>query len=207
MINKFVPLSPDPFLNSDPDMSLAKFGHINAIVEYINNSGGLKLSGDGLISGTIKSVLDPAGSSTPLRMSNSSITNYGGGSITSNTAFGTNALGLNSTGANNTAFGGAASYNNTSGGNNTAIGYLALALSNASNNTAIGYRSLSANTSGTQNVAVGSDALLSNITGSANTVVGYQALIQRVHIIVLLENLRYFQIQQVQIIQPLVVKH
>jgi hypothetical protein len=35
MINKFTPLSPDPFLNNDPDMSLAKFGHINAIVDFL----------------------------------------------------------------------------------------------------------------------------------------------------------------------------
>lgn len=36
MINKFVPSSPDLFLNDDPDMSLAKFGHINAIVNELN---------------------------------------------------------------------------------------------------------------------------------------------------------------------------
>lgn len=32
----FVPQSPDPFLKKDSDMSLAKFGHINAIVDELN---------------------------------------------------------------------------------------------------------------------------------------------------------------------------
>jgi|694.fasta_scaffold47789_7 hypothetical protein len=35
-MEKFVPQSPDPFLNKDEDMSLAKFGHINAIVDALN---------------------------------------------------------------------------------------------------------------------------------------------------------------------------
>ena len=54
-LNKFVPLSPDPFLNNDPDMSLAKFGHLNSVVDYVNstlygfsrieNTGRVKVSG------------------------------------------------------------------------------------------------------------------------------------------------------------------
>ena len=35
-IGKFVPLSPDPYLNEGADMSLAKFGHLNTIVDYLN---------------------------------------------------------------------------------------------------------------------------------------------------------------------------
>lgn len=37
-MEKFVPQSPDPFLNKDADMSLAKFGHINAIVDELNGT-------------------------------------------------------------------------------------------------------------------------------------------------------------------------
>jgi hypothetical protein len=37
-MEKFVPQSPDPFLNQDADMSLAKFGHINAIVDELNTT-------------------------------------------------------------------------------------------------------------------------------------------------------------------------
>ena len=34
----FIPLSPDPFLINEEDMSLAKFGHINAIVKALNDT-------------------------------------------------------------------------------------------------------------------------------------------------------------------------
>lgn len=35
-INKFSPVSPDTFLKAEKDMSLAKFGHLNAIVDAYN---------------------------------------------------------------------------------------------------------------------------------------------------------------------------
>ncbi len=40
---KFVPLSPDPYLKKDEDMTLAKFGHLNRILmdvqrEYPDNA-------------------------------------------------------------------------------------------------------------------------------------------------------------------------
>lgn len=47
-INKFSPVSPDTFLKAGSDMALAKFGHLNAIVDAYNtldtatNSGALK---------------------------------------------------------------------------------------------------------------------------------------------------------------------
>jgi hypothetical protein len=37
-MEKFKPLSPDPFLVKNEDMSLAKFGHMNALVDAINTS-------------------------------------------------------------------------------------------------------------------------------------------------------------------------
>jgi hypothetical protein len=37
-LNKFIPTSPDVNLKKDEDTSLAKFGHLNAIVEYINSN-------------------------------------------------------------------------------------------------------------------------------------------------------------------------
>jgi hypothetical protein len=104
------------------------------------------------------------------------VTNYGGGSIDTNTAFGSSALGRNSTGANNTAFGLSAIYNNTTGSNNTSVGSLSLAFNNGSDNVAVGYRALTTNTSGTLNVAVGVDALKSNTSGAGSVALGYQAL-------------------------------
>jgi len=35
-MEKFIPQSPDPYLKKDADMSLAKFGHINAMLLLIN---------------------------------------------------------------------------------------------------------------------------------------------------------------------------
>jgi len=35
-INKFKPISPDYFITSDPEASLAKFGHLNFLIEYLN---------------------------------------------------------------------------------------------------------------------------------------------------------------------------
>jgi hypothetical protein len=40
MLNKFVPLSPDPLLTSGAESTLAKFGHINAIVDEVNKVTG-----------------------------------------------------------------------------------------------------------------------------------------------------------------------
>ena len=84
----------------------------------------------------------------------------GGGNVASNTAFGTNALSANTTGANNTANGISALFANTTGDQNTASGKDAL----------------SANTTGSNNTASGKDALYSNTTGSNNTANGLAAL-------------------------------
>lgn len=50
-IQKFVPLSPDPYLVNDPDMSLAKFGHLNTLVDYVNSTlyGFSRISGTGRV--------------------------------------------------------------------------------------------------------------------------------------------------------------
>ena len=37
--NKFFPTSNDPFLLADSDMALAKFGHLNSLIDYINQIG------------------------------------------------------------------------------------------------------------------------------------------------------------------------
>ena len=107
-IEKFIPKSPDRFIRNSQDFEVARFGHLNEIISCINAGcagGGLELSGNGLISSTLKSVLDPASSATPLLISNKSITNYGGGAVTSNTAFGEGALYANTTGNGLSAFG------------------------------------------------------------------------------------------------------
>jgi hypothetical protein len=89
-----------------------------------------------------------------------------------NTAIGKRALSKNTTSNNNTAIGTEALFNNVSGGDNTAVGVLSLAATTASQNTALGSFSLQSNTSGTGNAGVGNSVLLSNTTGSQNTAVG-----------------------------------
>jgi hypothetical protein len=79
----------------------------------------------------------------------------GGGSLSTNVAFGSGAL---------TA--------NTSGVGNVAIGNSALAASNANNNIAIGNTPLYVNTSGVQNIALGQTSMLSNTSGSKNVSIG-----------------------------------
>lgn len=37
-LSKFNPLSPDSAITQDSDMTLAKFGHLNKIVDYINDN-------------------------------------------------------------------------------------------------------------------------------------------------------------------------
>ena len=79
---------------------------------------------------------------------------------TSNSAYGINALIINSTGVRNAAFGADALSVNTGGNDNSAFGV----------------RAMAANTTGLRNTAVGKDSLKANITQSDNTSLGYNAL-------------------------------
>jgi len=93
-----------------------------------------------------------------------------------NSAFGVNALNVNSTGDDNTAIGNAALGNNTGGGSNTAIGDGALANNmTGDNNTATGAGALGQGT-GNQNTAIGTGAL-GQVTGDFNTAIGANALV------------------------------
>jgi hypothetical protein len=96
----------------------------------------------------------------------------GNGAVTSNTAYGINALAANTTGANNTAIGTATLANGTTGNYNTAVGNGALQLNTASQNTAVGSLALNKTISGSNNTAVGNSALNNNTDGVENTAVG-----------------------------------
>ena len=37
-LNKFIPVSPDLNIQSDADMTVAKFGHINSLVDQVNTN-------------------------------------------------------------------------------------------------------------------------------------------------------------------------
>jgi len=96
----------------------------------------------------------------------------------SNSAFGMNALRLNTTGIQNTAVGGAALEQNTTGSANVAVGSMALEdNTTGSNNTAIGWGTLQQIGPGVVgNTAIGSQSLGSAPSGSGNTAVGLQSL-------------------------------
>jgi len=97
---------------------------------------------------------------------------------THSSAFGFNALSLNTTGGNyNSAFGEEALFQNTTGTENTASGAGALASNTTGNdNTAAGLQALELNTTGIQNTATGHQALGANSTGGDNTATGRAAL-------------------------------
>jgi len=95
-----------------------------------------------------------------------------------NTAFGFNALTLNTTGSSNTASGTNALANNTGGTYNTATGRSTLlSNTNGEDNTGTGANALASNTTGSSNTANGSGALFLNITGANNTATGAGALL------------------------------
>jgi hypothetical protein len=105
------------------------------------------------------------------------VTSYGGGAISSNTAYGASSLQSNTTGGNNSAMGANALKNNTTGGSNSAMGGNALLYNTTGNyNSAMGVNALQSNTTGGNNVAMGVSALQSNTTGSSNAAIGQSAL-------------------------------
>ena len=94
-----------------------------------------------------------------------------------NTALGTGALQLNTTGTTNTAAGAYALPHNTVGSSNTAVGINAL-FSNTEGygNNAVGVGALGSNTTGYSNTAMGVGALQKSTTGYTNTALGSIAL-------------------------------
>ena len=150
-------------------------------IDKIGGSGGTplplgNLKVDNPLSNSLQIVKDTSGTASALLISTIDVTNFGGGAITTNTAFGFVALEQNVTGANNTAFGQSALRVNLNGSNNTAVGLGALSVSQGSDNTAVGAFSMDFLQTGLDNTAVGKEALYLNVSGSRNTAVGNEAL-------------------------------
>jgi hypothetical protein len=71
-LERFIPKSPDPFIRNSQDFEVAKFGHLNTIIEYVNNyvvTDGLQLSGTGPLSTSLRNVTDNLGNVSPLKLS------------------------------------------------------------------------------------------------------------------------------------------
>ena len=99
------------------------------------------------------------------------------GQLSSNIAFGLNALNVTSTGTAIVAVGAAALAANATGSDNTAIGNASMISNiNGSRNTSIGSSGMGLNTSGNDNTTLGYAALFANSTGNFNTATGKSAL-------------------------------
>ena len=75
-LEKFIPLSPDPYITQDSDMKLAQFGHLNTIVDYLNTyvvADSLQLEGVGPLSATARYITDSAGNLSSLAISTGNI--------------------------------------------------------------------------------------------------------------------------------------
>jgi len=109
---------------------------------------------------------------------------FGDGALISNTvsgsnnsAFGFQALELNTTERNNSAFGHRSLERNIGGENNTAVGYGSLQWNRGHLNTAVGATALQLNSTGIGNTAIGYQALLENTIAGGNTAVGSQTMV------------------------------
>ena len=126
--------------------------------EVIYNNAGLLEGDTGLTFNNATNALTVAG---PASVEGLTV-GKGGGAIASNTAFGVNALSVNTTGLALTA-----------------IGVSAMAaMQSGQSNVAVGASALTANVSGIGNTALGSIALLQNISGGFCTAVGANAAYQ-----------------------------
>jgi hypothetical protein len=151
------------------------FGGVELFSNFISGGGsGLKLKDDVLMTSTLTEVADKDNTPSVLRISTTDVTNYGGGAITSNTAFGSDALIANTTGNANIAIGQNALLSNLTAGSNTVVGVASMRINTTgSSNTALGAESLRFNVNGNNNTAIGRNAIFDVQTGSDNTAIGY----------------------------------
>jgi hypothetical protein len=135
------------------------------------------------ISGTTELILTPADASNGGVVTTGTQTFAGSKTFTNTVTFGTditvNGVKIGKGGGNflaNTAIGTGALALNTSGTGSTAFGYNALSKSTGGNATAFGTSALENLTTGTANVAIGYAALMNTSTQNSNTAVGDQSM-------------------------------
>ena len=137
-------------------------------IGYKYSNSVAEITGSLKVSGSISSSFDAN--------INSLTIGRGGGSDLSNTAIGSFALWVNTSGTQNTALGYNTLASNTTGYQNTALGYYALASHTTGNqNTAVGQNALRAIKTTTWNTAIGTGAGYQLVSGSENTFLGYGA--------------------------------
>ena len=75
-LERFIPKSPDPFIRNSQDFEVAKFGHLNTIIEYVNTyvvTDSLQLSGTGPLTSTARYITDSLGNASSLAISSGNI--------------------------------------------------------------------------------------------------------------------------------------
>lgn len=71
-LERFIPKSPDPFIRNSQDFEVAKFGHLNTIIEYVNTyvvTDSLQLAGIGPLTSTARYITDSLGNASSLAIS------------------------------------------------------------------------------------------------------------------------------------------
>lgn len=71
-LERFIPKSPDPFIRNSQDFEVAKFGHLNTIIEYVNSyvvTDSLQLAGSGPITSTARYITDSLGNASAISIS------------------------------------------------------------------------------------------------------------------------------------------
>jgi hypothetical protein len=135
---------------------------------YGNGTGALSSSANMTFDGTKLTLANDA-------LIHTLAVGLGNNSISTNSAFGVNALNAITTGSNNLAIGYATARLMTTGSSNTGIGSQVLYSSTTgSSNVGIGLYALFNSVSASNNVAIGVQALVSATAGN-NTAIGYQA--------------------------------
>jgi hypothetical protein len=75
-LERFIPKSPDPFIRNSQDFEVAKFGHLNTIIEYINSyvvTDSLQLAGSGPITSTARYITDSLGNASAISISTTKV--------------------------------------------------------------------------------------------------------------------------------------
>lgn len=71
-LERFIPLSPDRFIRNSQDFEVARFGHLNEIINYINSyvlPDGLQLVGSGPMTTVLRAITDNLGNASRLSLS------------------------------------------------------------------------------------------------------------------------------------------
>jgi len=174
-IEKFIPTSPDEAIIADSDLTTARFGHLNVLVNALN-AGFIQRAEN--ISASSMGALIINGESSNILISKDYITNRGGTGDSSNTAYGENSLRDHDSGQSNVSIGYNSMTTTVGATSSVAVGRAPLYFAETVNDTvAIGTEVLVVAPSSIGNTVIGCKAMqLSNPAGPYNTIIGDHAL-------------------------------